>query len=77
VLLLSAAVARDPQLQRLASHIHSALGLPQDTPINWGRLRDTLACMAAEGQTLPDGALGLLPIIDTIATKLNVEVGIS
>jgi hypothetical protein len=33
--------------------------------------------MAAEGQTLPDGALGLLPIIDTIATKLNVEVGIS
>jgi hypothetical protein len=31
--------------------------------------------MGTEGQTLPDGALGLLPIIDTIATKLKVEVG--
>jgi hypothetical protein len=45
------------------------------TPINWGRLRDTLACMGTEGQTLPDGALQLLPIIDTIATKLKMEVG--
>jgi hypothetical protein len=31
--------------------------------------------MGTEGQTLPDGALDLLPIIDTIATKLKVEVG--
>jgi hypothetical protein len=34
-----------------------------------------LACMGTEGQTLPVGTLILLPVIDTIATKLKVQVG--
>jgi hypothetical protein len=69
-------VSRDPQLQRLAAHVQSVLQLQDGTPVFWGRLRDTLACMVAEGHTegLPAGTLQLLPLIDTIATKLKVEV---
>jgi hypothetical protein len=70
------AVSCDPQLQRLVAHVQSALQLPDGTAVNWGRLRDTLACMAAERQQgqLPRGALQLLPLIDTIATKLKFGV---
>lgn len=61
-------------MQRLVAKLRSTLQLPATTPFAWGKLRDAIACMAAEGKALPRAALELLPTIDSIATQLKVEV---
>jgi len=67
--------AEDPKLQELEHQARTELQLPRDSPVVWNRLRDELACAAAEGQ-LPPAAVAhphLLNHIDYITTQRRVS----
>ena len=74
-LLLTCTDSSDPKLQELEHQVRTGLQLPESTPLLWNRLRDELACLAAEGAAPPAaGAQAhLLTRIDYVATQHKVS----
>jgi hypothetical protein len=53
LLLFGSAAAADTYIRQLVQLISSAFHFPSALPFLWNRLRDTLACMAADGKDIP------------------------